>query len=73
VQAFVDLRRILRELRPLHDHVRRAFGDCTERHCALRDVVDVLLQLLTELVEQLVQRDEARALHVPVRVLRLQV
>ena len=44
-----------------------------ERDRALRDVVDVLLQLLAERVEQLVQADELRALHVPVRVLDLQV
>src|SRR5690606_25352900 len=51
----------------------RALRDAAERNDALRHLVDVLLQLFAELVEQLVQRYEARPLDVPMRLLRLQV
>ena len=41
--------------------------------CTIRSAmqIDVLLDILVDLVEQLVQRDERRALHVPVGLLAL--
>src|SRR5262245_9609654 len=46
-------------------------GDTAELHGAFREVVDVLLDLLNDLIEELMQRDKGRPLHVPVSLLGL--
>ena len=48
-----------------------AFGDAAELDHPLGQQIDVLLHVLVDFVEQLVQGDELRALHVPVGLLAL--
>src|SRR5260221_8149960 len=62
---------ILAERRSLCDNSRRSLGDATELHGALGNEIHVLLDVLVHLVEQLVQSDEGRTLHVPMSLLAL--
>jgi hypothetical protein len=75
VLALADRERVLGQRRTLRHGARRAFGHATELGDALGNQVDVLLDGLVDLVEELVERDELRPLHVPMRLLahRLEV
>jgi hypothetical protein len=64
---------VLGQLARLHCEAGGALGDATELDDALGRQVDVLLDLLVDLVEQLVQGNEVRALHVPVGLLDLRL
>ena len=55
-----------------HD-AHRALGNAPELYDPLGDQIDVVLDVLVDLVEQFVQRDEGRALHVPVGLLALRL
>src|SRR5690242_6201216 len=54
------------------DRLQRALGGTTERGDALRNQIHELPHLVGDLVEKLVERDEIRTLHVPMRLLGLQ-
>src|SRR6266853_370895 len=68
-----DREGILRQLRALGHDPRGSLGRTAELNDALREQVHVLLHCFVDLVEQLVQGDEVRALDVPVRLLRLRL
>ena len=70
--AGVDVLGIRLEARARRNGSDRAAGRTAERGNALGQCIDVPLGVLGDLVEQLVQRDEVRALDVPVCLLRLQ-
>ncbi len=65
------LQRVFGQRRPLRHRARRSVGNAAELYRALRDQVDVFLNIVVHLVEQLMQGDEIRAFHVPVRLLGL--
>ena len=54
------------------DRLQRALGGSAERGDTLRHQVDELPHLVGDLVEELVERDEIRTLHVPMCLLGLQ-
>src|SRR5260370_19337451 len=66
-----DRQRVFGERRSLRDGPRRALDRSAELDGALGDQIDVVFDVLVHLVEQLMQGDEVRALHVPMRLLRL--
>jgi hypothetical protein len=50
---------------------KRALGDARQLDHPLREQVHIAFDALVDIVEELVQGDEVRALHVPVRLLAL--
>jgi len=64
-----DLRGVGIERRPARDEVDCAIGRAAQRRDPLRHVVNGGVQRCGESIEEFVQRNEVRALHVPVRVL----
>jgi hypothetical protein len=69
--TFGDLDRIGLERAALRHDLDRAFGGRSQLHGALGDQVDQRDGAARDLVEEFVQRDELRTLHVPMRLLRL--
>ena len=66
-----DRQRIVHQDAALGYDAGGAFGDPAELDDPLGNEVHVLLDCLVDLVEQLVERDEAGAFHVPVGLLAL--
>ena len=69
--AVSNRERILLELRARRGYARRAFGDAAQLHDPFGDHVHVGLNGFVHLVKEFVQADEARAFHVPMRLLHL--
>jgi len=69
--AGAEAQGIVDEGRALFHHADRALRDPAQLHHPLRQQVHVLRHRPVDLVEQLVQGDERRSLHVPVRLLHL--
>ena len=67
--------RVVDECRALGHHPDGPLGDSAELHHPLGEQIHVLLDVLVDLVEELVQRDERGTLHIPVGLfaLRLQI
>ena len=65
------LKRIVLQFAALGGHGHRALGGAAQAGDALGDLVDLLQHHIGNLVEQLVQGDEIRTLHVPMRLLDL--
>jgi hypothetical protein len=70
--ALTDVERIGLEPGASDHRLHRALGDATERGDSLSHLVDEAFEFARKSVEQFVQRNELRSLHVPVRLLRLQ-
>src|SRR6185503_5578124 len=66
--AGADRQRIIEQRGALRHDTRGSLRDAAELHDTLRDEVDVFLDLLVDLVEQFVQRDELRSFDIPVRL-----
>ena len=66
-----ERQRIIDQLGPFRDDAHGPFGDAAELHDPLGEQIRVLRHGAVDLVEQLVQRDECRPLHVPMRLLAL--
>src|SRR5216683_5487466 len=66
-----DAQRIVLQFAALGGHGHRPFGRTSQARHAFGDRVDLFQEEIGDLVEQLVQGDEMRTLHVPVCLLDL--
>ena len=67
--------RVFGQVGTLRCNTRCSFGHASELHRALRDEIDVILNIFVHLVEEFVKSDEVRTFHIPMGklALRLQV
>jgi hypothetical protein len=71
--ALSQAERVHGQLRAAGHGLNRAFGGSSQRGDAFGHVIDVATEIAGNLVEQFVPGDEVRALHVPVRLLGLEL